>query len=55
MLMTHLAHHWREIDPDAAGEFMRKSKSAQARADVIRHAAAEHEEVSLDKVKTEAE
>jgi two-component system chemotaxis response regulator CheB len=55
MLMTHLAHHWREIDPSVADEFLRKAKSAQVRADLIRKAAAEHEVVSRDKVKAETE
>lgn len=53
MLMTHLAKHWREIDPSVADEFLRKAKAARARADLIRKAAAEHEVLSEDKVKTE--
>src|SRR5262245_40917449 len=55
MLMRHLAQHWREIDPSAADEFLRKAKAARARADLIRKAASEHEAVSEAKVKTETE
>ena len=55
MLMAHLAHHWRGIDPSIADEFLRKAKTAEARADLIRKAAAEHETVSENKVKAETE
>jgi two-component system chemotaxis response regulator CheB len=55
MLMTHLAHHWRAIDPSVADEFLRNAKSAQGRADLIRKTAAEQEVISGDKLRTETE
>jgi two-component system chemotaxis response regulator CheB len=55
MLMTHLAHHWRAVDPSVADEFLRKARAAQARADLIRKAAAEQEAVSEEKVMAETE
>jgi two-component system, chemotaxis family, protein-glutamate methylesterase/glutaminase len=53
MLMTHLAHHWGETDPRVADEFLRKAKSAQARATLLRTTATAHEAVSEEKVRTE--
>jgi hypothetical protein len=35
MLMSHLADHWRQSDPEMAEEFVRKAKAAQDRADNI--------------------
>jgi two-component system, chemotaxis family, protein-glutamate methylesterase/glutaminase len=55
MLMRHLAHHWRDTDSSVADEFLRKAKVAEARADLIREAAAQHEVMSESKVETEVD
>jgi two-component system chemotaxis response regulator CheB len=55
MLMTHLAHHWRDIDASVADELIGKAKAAQMRAEHIRKVAAVHEVVSDDRIKAEAE
>jgi two-component system chemotaxis response regulator CheB len=54
MLMSHLAEHWRDVDPEVAAEFLLRSKDAQARADRIRGIAAEHPAMSEEKVQAEA-
>jgi two-component system, chemotaxis family, protein-glutamate methylesterase/glutaminase len=55
MLMSHLAKHWRESDPDVAEEFLRKAKAAQARADQVRSITAAHPAMSEEKVQVDAE
>jgi two-component system chemotaxis response regulator CheB len=54
MLMTHLADHWRDSDPDVAAELARKAEAAQRRADMVRKAAAEQEVESEEKIAAEA-
>lgn len=39
ILLTHLADHWRESDPDMAEEFDRQSEAARRRAQHVREAA----------------
>jgi two-component system, chemotaxis family, protein-glutamate methylesterase/glutaminase len=55
MLMNHLADHWRESDPRAAGELSRRAKIAQARAANIRGIASELAAMSEEKAKESAE
>lgn len=54
MLMTHLADHWRETDPDVADELMRKAQAAQRRADRVRDVAAEQKVQSAEKIAEQA-
>jgi two-component system chemotaxis response regulator CheB len=51
MLMSHLADHWRQSDPEMAAEFVRKAKAAQDRADNIRVVASESAALSAEEVK----
>jgi len=50
MLMLHLADHWRDTDPEVAGELVRKAEAAQRRADLVRDAAADQEVLSEEKI-----
>src|SRR5215813_4889640 len=54
MLMTHLADHWRDSDPDVAAELVRKAQAARRRADLVRDAAAEQEVESEEKIQARA-
>lgn len=50
MLMSHLADHWRQSDPEMADEFVRRAKEAQDRADNIRGVASESAALSEEQV-----
>jgi two-component system, chemotaxis family, protein-glutamate methylesterase/glutaminase len=54
MLMTHLAEHWHESDPDVARELLQQANTAQARADRIKGIAAAHPAISKEKMEAEA-
>jgi two-component system chemotaxis response regulator CheB len=54
MLMTHLADHWRDTDPDTAALLVRKAEAAQRRADLVRDAAAAQEVESEEKIQAKA-
>jgi hypothetical protein len=54
MLMTHLAEHWRESDPDVARELLQQANTAQARADRIKGIAAAHPALSEEKMQAQA-
>ena len=51
MLMSHLAEHWRQSDPELAQEFVRQAKAAQDRANYIRGVASESAALSEEKLK----
>jgi two-component system, chemotaxis family, protein-glutamate methylesterase/glutaminase len=55
MLLTHLAEHWRAIDPKVADEFLRKAKQAQARANAVRRISSEHEALSEEKIEADVQ
>jgi two-component system chemotaxis response regulator CheB len=50
MLLGHLAEHWREVEPATARKFARQAEVAQARSELIRKTAAEHQVLSEEKV-----
>ena len=50
MLMTHLAEHWRRIDSGTSEELLRRARKVQARAELVRELASEHEAMSEEKV-----
>jgi two-component system, chemotaxis family, protein-glutamate methylesterase/glutaminase len=54
MLMSHLAEHWRETNPDVAKELLREARAAQARADQVRGITAKHPAMSAEKVHADA-
>jgi two-component system, chemotaxis family, protein-glutamate methylesterase/glutaminase len=54
MLMTHLAEHWRPIDAEMSEEFLRRAHKAQARSELIRQLASDHEAMSEDKIREQS-
>jgi hypothetical protein len=52
--MRHLAKHTLTIDPKSAEEFMKKADQAQNRADVVRRAIVDHEEVNFARIEKTA-
>jgi two-component system, chemotaxis family, protein-glutamate methylesterase/glutaminase len=54
MLMTHLAEHWRTIDAETSEEFLRRAREAQARVELVRELASDHEAVSEEKLARKA-
>ena len=54
MLMTHLAEHWRPIDAEMSEEFLRRAHKAQARSELIRRLASDHEAMSEDKIREQS-
>jgi two-component system, chemotaxis family, protein-glutamate methylesterase/glutaminase len=54
MLMRHLVRHIKNIDPRSADEFLRKADEAQKRSELLRRAAASHEELNIELVEEQA-
>jgi two-component system chemotaxis response regulator CheB len=54
LLMRHMAKHTLSIDPKSAEEFMKHADQAENRADVVRRAIVDHEEVNLARIKKTA-
>jgi two-component system chemotaxis response regulator CheB len=55
MLMTHLAEHWRNIEPQVAERFLSRAKEALARANLVRQVASQHEALSEEKLEREGQ
>lgn len=50
LLLRHLSKHLEETDPKTAAEFLAKADQALKRAELVRKAAASHEELNVERV-----
>lgn len=55
LLLRHLSKHLQETDPNTAAEFLLKAEEAKRRSELVRKAAAGHEELNVERVLESAE